>query len=119
MADDRRRPTTTDDDRRRPTTTDDDRRRPTTTDESRLTKDDRRVPFVLLKLCPRGAPVRIAKRTNWLLERGRASRVFDAHRQGQFVSLTLVRTGGPRRRRSTTGRHAGATEGRADAERAK
>jgi hypothetical protein len=33
---------------------------------------------------------------------GDERRVLDAHRRGQFVSLSLVRTGGPRHRFSTS-----------------
>jgi hypothetical protein len=51
--------------RHRFSTTDLDGDRQPTADEGRPTKDERRASFVLLKPCPRGAPVRIAQRTNW------------------------------------------------------
>jgi hypothetical protein len=78
---------------------DGDRRRPTT--------DDRRASFALLKPCPRGPPVRAAKRTNWHTLDGDArgeesTNTYEASSSRYRSFEPAVRGTGDRRRRSTT-----------------
>jgi hypothetical protein len=60
---------------------------------------------------PRGPPVRAAKRTNWLLERGRAARsstiTFEAGSSRSRSFELAVRGAGSRRRSSTRGERGG------------